>query len=295
MRHTFQSFWIGNKISPYEALALRSFIDYGHSFVLYCYSSRLNVPKGVELRDASTILAKDQCFAYKSGFGQGSFAACSNLFRYLLLQRSGGWWVDTDVICLTDRIPSYPCFFAYEDSDFINGAVLYFEPGDRLVEQCLNEALRVGRNVTWGEIGPRLLTRKAKALHRFSQAQAQSTCYPLHWSAALQLLDPRKTGDIASATGSSLMLHLWNEIFRQAAICKDFLPPEGSYLGMLAKRHPVKGWRGEYLLPDEQGAAVPGALMKAKLPVIERVKHWTGARLGDGLWPRARGLYGYSS
>ena len=30
----------------------------------------------------------------------GSLAAFSNLFRYKLLLERGGWWVDTDVICL---------------------------------------------------------------------------------------------------------------------------------------------------------------------------------------------------
>jgi len=282
MRQTFQSFWIGDSLSPYEALCLRSFLDHGHSFVLYCYSNQLKVPKGVELRDASAILPKDRCFSYSAGFGKGSFSACSNLFRYLLLQRFGGWWVDTDVICLTHRIPDYYSFFAYEDDDFINGAVLYFEPGDRLIEECLREALKLGRDVTWGQIGPRLITRKARELNRAWEAEAPSTCYPVHWSAALQLVDPRKTEEIASSVADSIMLHLWNEIFRQAGISKQRLPPHGSYLRMLADRHPVNGWRGHYLLNDSFD--IPAALMKARLPARDRVKYMAASLLSNRLW-----------
>lgn len=272
MRHTFQSLWIGDRLSPYEALCMRSFLDHGHAFALYAYSDRLEVPRGVELRDASAILPKDQCFAYSTGFGSGSFSACSNLFRYLLLHRFGGWWVDTDVVCLTGRIPFYYSFFAHEDADFINGAVLYFEPGDRLIEECLRDALELGRDVTWGQIGPRLITRKVHALNRGWEAQASATCYPIHWSAALDLVDPRKTAEIAASTSDSMLLHLWNEIFRQAGLSKKCLPPSGSYLRMLAERHPVPGWKGLYLLNAGSESALPGALQKVRLPARDRMK-----------------------
>lgn len=272
MRHTFQSFWIGDRLSPYEALCMRSFLDHGHAFALYAYSDRLEVPRGVELRDASAILPKDQCFAYSTGFGSGSFSACSNLFRYLLLHRFGGWWVDTDVVCLTGRIPFYYSFFAHEDADFINGAVLYFEPGDRLIEECLRDALELGRDVTWGQIGPRLITRKVHALNRGWEAQASATCYPIHWSAALDLVDPRKTAEIAASTSDSMLLHLWNEIFRQAGLSKKCLPPSGSYLRMLAERHPVPGWKGLYLLNAGSESVLPGALKKVRLPARDRMK-----------------------
>jgi len=272
MRHTFQSLWIGDRLSPYEALCMRSFLDHGHAFALYAYSDRLEVPRGVELRDASAILPKDQCFAYSTGFGSGSFSACSNLFRYLLLHRFGGWWVDTDVVCLTGRIPFYYSFFAHEDADFINGAVLYFEPGDRLIEECLRDALELGRDVTWGQIGPRLITRKVHALNRGWEAQASATCYPIHWSAALDLVDPRKTAEIAASTSDSMLLHLWNEIFRQAGLSKKCLPPSGSYLRMLAERHPVPGWKGLYLLNAGSESVLPGALKKVRLPARDRMK-----------------------
>lgn len=282
MRHIFQSFWIGESISPYEALALRSFIDHGHRFHLYCYSRRLQVPKGVELRDAGEILPRDRCFSYRSGFGAGSFAACSNLFRYLLLARVGGWWVDTDVICLSDRIPDFDRFYALEDDDFINGAVLRFEPGDTLLDACLGDALNAGEDVSWGQIGPRLITRKAKELGQFKNAQPREQCYPLHWSRALDLLDRRQTAAIAAATESSLMLHLWNEIFRQGDVCKTLLPPRGSMLRRLADAHPVSGWTGRYTLPRRfPRHDLAAHLRKAELPLLLNARYWARDKVRD--------------
>lgn len=280
MRHTFQSFWIGDCLSPYEAVALRSFIDHGHRFQLYCYSDRLQVPSGVELCDAAAILARDDCFAYRGGFGAGSYSACSNLFRYLLLRSRGGWWVDTDVICLSSNIPQFTAFYALEDPDFINGAVLHFAANDGLLTACLREALSVGRDVAWGQIGPRLLTRRAKELGRFAQAQPRKSCYPVHWNAALELLDPRRTRAMRSSTRSSFMLHLWNEIFRQANIDKTYLPPSGSLLRKLADRHPVSGWQGEYVVERHDPAAdLALSLRKRNTPRLLPLRHWVRNQL----------------
>jgi len=280
MRHTFQSFWIGDTLSPYEGLALRSFIDHGHRVQLYCYTSRLNAPRGVELRDASVVLPKERCFSYKAGFGAGSFSACSNLFRYLLLRRYGGWWIDTDVICLTDRIPEFESFFALEDRDFINGAVLHFDASDPLLDHCLRETLQAGRDVSWGQIGPRLLTRKAKELGRFDEARRASDCYPLHWSAALELLDPQRKRALKRCTRRSLMVHLWNEVLRQADICKALLPPRGSYLRTLADRHPVDGWTGQYVVQERRaGAAIPDGLQHGALPLRYAARYWMADKM----------------
>ena len=96
--HIFQSFWLGNVLSPYEKMCIRSFIDHGHTFHLYTYSSQLEVPDGVELKDAAELLDLSEYFTQNKGVGTGSHAPFSDLFRYKLLAQRGGWWVDTDVV-----------------------------------------------------------------------------------------------------------------------------------------------------------------------------------------------------
>src|SRR6187401_3043571 len=83
-----------------ERLAIRSFLANGHSFHLYAYDSIDGLPEGAVVKDGNKILPASQIFTYREGFAQGSPAAFSNFFRYKLLLDRGGWWVDTDVVCL---------------------------------------------------------------------------------------------------------------------------------------------------------------------------------------------------
>ena len=105
--HTFQSFWHGDALSPYELFCLKSFIDCGYAVDLYTYDVNLVVPAGVRVCDAAELISRKEVFVYQAeGFGKGSPSAFSNHFRYRLLAEKGGWWIDTDVVCLSDRIPA---------------------------------------------------------------------------------------------------------------------------------------------------------------------------------------------
>lgn len=98
--------WIGERLSPLELLTLHSFIDKGHEFHLWIYEPLQNdLPEEVICQDANTIIPKEEIFTRqkgdsKKGFGKGSLALFSDLFRYKLLYEKGGWWVDMDVTCL---------------------------------------------------------------------------------------------------------------------------------------------------------------------------------------------------
>lgn len=51
--HTFQTFWWGSALSPYEMFCLKSFVDHGHKVHLYTFDPQLDVPDGVLICDAS--------------------------------------------------------------------------------------------------------------------------------------------------------------------------------------------------------------------------------------------------
>ena len=80
-----------------EEMCLSSFVHHGHEVHLYSYSEIENVPEGVEKKDGREILPEDMIFEYKH---HKSFSGFSNYFRYKLLSEKGGWWTDTDVVCL---------------------------------------------------------------------------------------------------------------------------------------------------------------------------------------------------
>lgn len=79
-----------------EKLCLSSFLKNGHAVHLYSYEEIPDVPKGVISKDAEEIIPKNM-FDYRTFINNGTFA---DYFRYKLLFDRGGWWVDTDLICI---------------------------------------------------------------------------------------------------------------------------------------------------------------------------------------------------
>jgi Glycosyltransferase sugar-binding region containing DXD motif len=261
MRQRFQSFWWGEPLSPYEWLSLKSFADFGHAFDLHTFDPDLVVPSGVRVCDASEIADRNELFVYEEGFGKGSPAAFADVFRYKLLAQKGGWWVDTDVVCLTDNIPDYAKFVARQDVDFVNSAIMLFGPRDPVMMRCAERAAALGRSVRWGDSGARLLTQVLEELEQGDLIQAASVCYPVHYSGALEVLRPSRLGRIAERLGGSIFLHLWNQMLTHSGIRKTYLPPKGSMLRHLVEEHRVGGWSGEY---DEAGL-VPALQAQAHL------------------------------
>ena len=208
MKCNFQSFWAGGSLTPYEMLCLRSFIDRGHTFDLYTFEPSLSVPAGVRIRNAADILPPEEFFVYEDGPGKGSPAAFANLFRYKLLTEKGGWWVDTDVVCLSSDIPDFTEFFAAEDDTLINVAILRFPPRHPLMIRCLDEARRMGRAVRWGDTGPFLFTRTVNELGYQDRTLPTEICYSLHHYRATDILRPSRCAGLIEQMKSSLFVHL---------------------------------------------------------------------------------------
>lgn len=246
MGQLFQSFWWGGPLSPYEWLCLKSFIDRGHDFDLYSFDPHIAVPAQVRVRDAAEIASGAEFFVYERGFGKGSPAGFANLFRYKLLAERGGWWVDTDVVCLSAAIPDYPQFVARQDDEVINNAVLRFERRHPVMLRCIELAVEKGRSVRWGDTGPRLLTQVMRELGETQSIFDPSVCYPVDHLHALDVLRPARLARVTARLDGSLLLHLWNQMLTHAGVRKTLLPPRGSLLRDLVERHQIGGWDGEY-------------------------------------------------
>lgn len=237
MPHTFQSFWSGPPLSLYERLCLKSFLDHGHRFALYSFDASIAVPDGVELRDARDILDPSEYFVYRNGFGKGSPAAFANLFRYELLSRLGGWWVDADVVCLSPDIPLVKMFYAKQHDGQFNNAVLHFPPWHPVMLRCLAETRRIGRNVVWGQTGPALLTAVMGQICAGREIAPTRLAYPVPVGNALAVLRPERTQWVMELTRPSWFLHLWNEVLKARHVDKNSRPPAGSFLESLFVRH----------------------------------------------------------
>ena len=111
-----QTFWTGSPLSRMERAALQSYVNVGHTVHVYTYNPiadfRTQVPKSRHIRvhDARDILPESAVFKYKDREGVGKrsdafrFLPFSDLFRFKMLQKMGGAWIDLDIF-LTRRLP----------------------------------------------------------------------------------------------------------------------------------------------------------------------------------------------
>ncbi len=104
-----QSLWVGPKLSDLEKYSIKSFQKQGHTFVLYTYGKVLGIPKNTIVKDGNEIISKEDLFDFKS-----SFLPFSDLFRYAMLYKNGGYWVDLDMICLKKLDFKEPYIFSSE-------------------------------------------------------------------------------------------------------------------------------------------------------------------------------------
>jgi len=239
----FRSFWFGGDLSPVEHLCLKSFLEHGHRFQLYAYEEVGNVPQGCELLDAATVVPHEQLFVYTHGDHAGTPAGFACLFRYTLLDRYGGWWVDTDVLCLGPAIPEPEYVFAMQDDDYYNVAILRAPPGGLLIRTALERAAAIvaaeGGDIAFGSIGPSLFTDVVRELGFAGQASERTALYPIPYWQGLSTCDPRRREDVEQRVANSTFLHLWTGTFRGARVPKTALPPPGSYLAAAYERYEV--------------------------------------------------------
>src|SRR5271165_176092 len=153
---TIQGLWVGDTLSVMERLCILSFLRHGHAFRLYTYGPVRDVPSGTEICDVNEILPRSAIFRYSNG----SFAGFANFFRYKLLLKNGGWWVDLDTICLKPfDFPQEHVFSSemHHGTPVVNSAVIKVPIGSEFCEYAWRVCQTKNvQNLIWGETGPQL-------------------------------------------------------------------------------------------------------------------------------------------
>lgn len=235
-REAIRAFWHGSPLDPYQVLCLRSFVDRQYTVEIFTYDPGFEVPQGIVLRDANEIWPTDCVWKYQSGFGAGSPALHANLFRYAMLHRLGGWWIDLDVVLLRTAIPQTPFYFARESGGIIAIGTLKGSSGHGLFEACLDECVRVGETAQWGDTGPRMFDRMAKAFDMDALALPYQTTYPIAHNQIGILFDPARAKEVAALCADATFLHLFAAMWRYYQIPTDLPPPKDSYLDCLVSQ-----------------------------------------------------------
>jgi Glycosyltransferase sugar-binding region containing DXD motif len=197
-----------------ERLSIASFLASGHEYHLYVYQTISNPPPGVVLMAADEILPESMIFQYKN---YPSYAGFANFFRYKLLLEKGGWWVDTDFVCLKPFVFEDPYVFASERSGgsaIPTNSVIRAPAGSELMafnwRQCLSCPDPSGAR--WGEYGPRLMAAAITKFQLQRFVKGPNVFCPIafdQWSAVLRRADLSPFGE------ETYSVHLWNEMWRR--------------------------------------------------------------------------------
>ena len=230
-----QGLWIGPELSVMERLSIASFLAKGHDYHLYVYDEVKHVPAGTTLQDAAAILPSSEVFQYS---GRPSYAGFSNFFRYKLLLERGGWWADTDIVCLEPFDFSDDYVFSSEMSkgvQVVTSGVIKSPAGSEAMSYSW-EVCRIKNReqLVWGETGPKLM---AEVVQRFSlerYTQPYDVFCPLGFFDWRRLVEPEPDGLLNSGSHA---IHLWNEKWREANQDKNARYPENSVYEQLKNKY----------------------------------------------------------
>src|SRR4051812_45191073 len=101
--NTVRTFWQGGVPSAYQRLSFKSFADRGCRVEVFSYDPSVSLPRYVVRRNAAEVLPPECVLRFLPSHGQ--FAVNIDRFRYALLAKLGGWWIDPDVVLLGDGLP----------------------------------------------------------------------------------------------------------------------------------------------------------------------------------------------
>lgn len=243
-------FWAYGNFSNVEKITAKSFVKNGYQLNVWTYGDISNVPSGASVKDAREILPEPLYFELPSG----SCAPFSDYFRYSVLNKVGGMWVDTDVISLKMiSVPPEPFLVTERTQKGIKRVVkdilgrkassqicnnVIFNPiptPGNMIDLAYLYAERFPKEkVQWGELGPALLSAfdKIHPKHGFSLKAPEFANSIDFWDCPRKLLEPR-----VKLHPDAVFLHLYNETWREAKIDKNAPFPKRSLMSLFAEEH----------------------------------------------------------
>lgn len=245
MRTVIQGLWVGARLSTMEQLSIKSFLRNGHSFHLYLYEDAEGVPAGTTVKDANKILPRSRIFTYPD---YPSYAAFANLFRYKLLLKKGGWWVDVDTVCIRPFDFESKYVFASElhqdGSVRATNSILKAPRGSEIMAYACRQCEQADiRTLKWGQTGPLLLQEAVERYSLEQYVQPPHTFCPVNYFEWERIIDPSTDPEFPKGTRA---VHLWNEMWRRSGRDKDIQYEPNCLYEQLKQC---------YLQPDEEAEA----------------------------------------
>lgn len=214
-----QGLWVGSQLSTMERMSITSFLMNGHEYHLYVYGDVKQIPEGAVVRDGNEVLPSSMIFQYRDF---KSYSGFSNFFRYKLLLDKGGWWADTDIVCLKPFDFSDDHVFASEiirDGNYITSGVIKAPAGSLTMAQAWQICQsKKPAQLEWGETGPKLM---AEVVNEFSLHEYVKP-YPIFCPVSVTEWDRVIDPDFDfTFDETAYAIHLWNEAWRRTGQDKN--------------------------------------------------------------------------
>jgi hypothetical protein len=242
-------FWAYGNFSNLEKISAKSFLKNGFQLNIWTYGDISNAPSGATIKNAREILPEALFFQIPNG----SCAPFSDFFRYAVLNKVGGLWVDTDVIALKPLELMAEPFLVTERGKVgsvkkllkeilrrrvalrVNNNVIFNpvpSPGNIIDLAYLYSERFPKEKVQWGELGPALLDaiEKIYSNHGFSIKAPEFANSIDFWMCPTALLEPG-----VKLHPDAAFLHLYNQTWNDAKIDKNAPFPKRSLMSFFAE------------------------------------------------------------
>jgi len=169
-----------------------------------------------------------------------AFAQFSDLFRYELLVRHGGWWFDTDVLCLSKSLPEQDLLLVRKSRDRLHNAIIYSERAHPLMiaaAEFSKAHLLNARTSRRDFLGPTLISRLVGEQGLQNAVVEADIFCPIRGERVYDLLDPQKQENVTVVVSRCPAIHLFQETFRRVDFPREILPPAGSFLASRFIQH----------------------------------------------------------
>ena len=256
-KYRVSSLWIGKDLTKIEQLCIKSFLKNGYEFELYTYAPLKGIPEGTTVKDGNEIIPKSEIFQYKNG----SYSAFSNIFRFTMLYKKGGHWVDMDLVCVKRYEGDEKYVIPSEtDKKYIakkfSAGILRFPKGCPIMKEAMDfcnskrEAILDG-SFEWG-LGPLTLKHIIEKfnLQDFIKPWYFSTsCNNKHFKTLFDInYDPRKDtsvkgyelkyfNNMKDIPEGCYFIHLSNHFFVQQGVDKDQTFHKDSFIEQLKRKY----------------------------------------------------------
>jgi hypothetical protein len=234
-----KTYWEG-PLSKMEILSIQSFLANGHAVYLYTYDKKIkSFDPNMTVIDASEIIPQKRRPEVK-----GISTIFSDLFRYHLLQKTGGWWMDLDIVLLKAVSTKMPivaslCFCMPEGQITLNNAPLKIPKGHPLADACIRsaESENLGK-LHHGQLSGDLVQRQITKLQLDHFVVTPEVYSPIGWGEAHKLVEPNF--GFNRIVSSTVAIHLFGNMWsRGRKMNKNAKYPDDSLYEWLKRKYSI--------------------------------------------------------